>query len=84
MVVPVTSRSRCDYQDVATVDAGADIADAAATMMKRRVRRLPVVDEDGRIHGLLALDDLVRNLGHQAEDVSDLLRAQLLGVSPEA
>ena len=53
-------------------------------MMKRRVRRLPVVDEDGRIHGLLALDDLVRNLGHQAEDVSDLLRAQSSGVSPEA
>ena len=70
-------------RNVATVDAGADIADAAATMMKRRVRRLPVVDDDGRVHGLIALDDLVRNLGHQTDDVSDLLRSQSSTSLPE-
>ena len=53
-------------------------------MMKRRVRRLPTVDEDGRIRGLIALNDLVRNLGHQADDVSDLLRSQSSSPSPEA
>ena len=71
-------------RNVATVGAGADVAAAAATMMKRRVRRLPVVDDDGRVHGLVALDDLVRNLGHQADDMSDLLRSQSSSLSPEA
>jgi len=71
-------------RNVATVGAGADVADAAATMMKCRVRRLPVVDDDGRVHGLVALDDLVRNLGHQADDMSDLLRSQSSRLSPEA
>ena len=71
-------------RNVATVDASADVGDAATTMMKRRVRRLPVVDDDGRIHGVIALDDLVRNLGHQTDDMSDLLRAQSSSLSPEA
>ena len=71
-------------RNVDTVGTGADVADAAATMMKCRVRRLPVVDDDGRVHGLVALDDLVRNLGHQANDMSDLLRSQSSSLSPEA
>ena len=71
-------------RNVATVDARADVADAAATMMKRRVRRLPVVDEDGHAHGLVALDDLVRNLGHQADEMTDLLLSQSSTPSPEA
>ena len=41
-------------RNVALVDPRADIADAAATMMKRRVRRLPVVDDRGHVHGLVA------------------------------
>ena len=31
-----------------------------------------------------ALDDLVRNLGHQADDMSDLLGSQSSSLSPEA
>lgn len=62
--------------NVATVDPRADIADAAATMMKRSVRRLPVVDERGHAHGLVALDDLVRNVGRQTDELSDLVRSQ--------
>jgi CBS domain-containing protein len=63
-------------RNVASVEPGADIADAAATMMKRRVRRLPVVDERGHAHGVVALDDIVRNVARQADEVGDLLLAQ--------
>lgn len=63
-------------RNVATIDPRADIADAAATMMKRRVRRIPVVDELGRAHGVVTLDDLVRGLGHQADEISELLLSQ--------
>ena len=63
-------------RNVALVDPSADIADAAATMMKRRVRRLPVVDDRGHVHGLVALDDIVRNVVRQTDEVGDLLLAQ--------
>jgi CBS-domain-containing membrane protein len=35
-----------------------DIDDAARVMAQNRVRRLPVVGDDGRLIGLLTLDDL--------------------------
>ena len=63
-------------RDVATISPRADIHEAARIMMKRGVRRLPAVDEHGMIHGLVALDDLVRNLGHEAEELSELLVVQ--------
>ncbi len=63
-------------RNVASIEPRADIADAAATMMKRRVRRLPVVDDRGNPHGVVALDDIVRNLARQADEVADLLQDQ--------
>jgi signal-transduction protein with cAMP-binding, CBS, and nucleotidyltransferase domain len=63
-------------RNVASVDPGADVTDAAATMMKRRIRRLPVLDDHGHVHGLVALDDIVRNVARQADEVGDLLLAQ--------
>jgi signal-transduction protein with cAMP-binding, CBS, and nucleotidyltransferase domain len=70
-------------RNVATVDPTVDAADAAATMMKRRVRRLPVVDIHGHVHGLVALDDLIRNVARQADETSDVVFAQLLTSSLE-
>jgi CBS domain-containing protein len=70
-------------RSVATADPGADVAEAAATMMKRRVRRLPVVDVHGHVHGLVALDDLVRNVARQADETSDVVFSQLLTSSLE-
>jgi signal-transduction protein with cAMP-binding, CBS, and nucleotidyltransferase domain len=63
-------------RSVASVAPSADVADAAATMMKRRVRRLPVVDERGHAHGVVTLDDIVRNVARQTDEVHDLLLAQ--------
>ena len=70
-------------RNVATVDPAADGAEAAATMMKRRVRRLPVVDIHGHVHGLVALDDLIRNVARQADETSDVVFSQLLDSSLE-
>jgi CBS domain-containing protein len=70
-------------RNVATVDPRADVGDAAATMMKRGVRRLPVVDESGHAHGVVTLDDLVRNMGRQADEMSELLRVQSSTLSGE-
>jgi CBS domain-containing protein len=34
------------------------IEEARAVMMNRRVRHLPVVDDDGQLHGLISIGDL--------------------------
>lgn len=36
------------------------IAEAEQLMREQKIRRLPVVDEDSRVVGLLSLDDIVR------------------------
>lgn len=45
--------------EVYTCRADDDIRRALRTMRERRVRRLPVVDDEGRLHGVLSLDDVV-------------------------
>jgi signal-transduction protein with cAMP-binding, CBS, and nucleotidyltransferase domain len=67
-------------RDVATVLTQADVADAAAIMAKRRVRRLPVVDEDDTPHGVVALDDLVRHLGRETDALVDTVVRQAANV----
>jgi CBS domain-containing protein len=63
-------------RSVATIPLYADVSDAAAIMAKRSVRRLPVVDEDDTPHGMVALDDLVRHLGREADAVADTVILQ--------
>lgn len=45
---------------VRTASASATLAQAEATMMEAQVRRLPVVDEEEKLVGILALADLTR------------------------
>jgi signal-transduction protein with cAMP-binding, CBS, and nucleotidyltransferase domain len=63
-------------RDVATVLPGATIEFAADRMMVRGVRRLPVVDDDGCLHGVIALDDLVRQLTREADHLVSTLGIQ--------
>ena len=73
----------------ATVDPDDLAGDAANTLLASGARALPVVDEDGRVHGVLSRSDLLRarrkrvilvdhNLRSQA--VEGLEEADLLGV----
>jgi CBS domain-containing protein len=52
-------------KDVVTVDPQQSIDDAARLMAEHQVRRLPVVEEDGRLVGILAQAD-VAEAGHDA------------------
>jgi CBS domain-containing protein len=51
------------------------ITAAEAVMIAHRIRRVPVVDESGRLAGLLALDDIAleaaRERGQESREVSD-------------
>jgi CBS domain-containing protein len=48
-----------------------------ATMRDQRVRRIPVVDAEGRLEGVLALDDLLLLLAGQLGDLAEAIRSEL-------
>jgi len=50
--------SRIMSREVAAVRPDDDIADAHRLMRERRIRRLPVVDEQSKIVGMISLNDL--------------------------
>ena len=50
---------------------------ALKTMRKHRIRRLPVVDAEGRLAGILALNDLILATGRsKAPDAEEVMLAQ--------
>ncbi len=59
-----------------------DSVQAAAEIMRtRQVRRLPVTDGEGKLVGLLSLNDLAVHSGHRAEDLpGDEIARTLSGI----
>lgn len=66
--------------DVACVSPGQSLRDAEMLMRDRGVRRLPVLDEDGCVIGLLSCNDLMRwgddagTIGRRHHDAVHLVR----------
>lgn len=60
-------------RDVAVVHPAADVDEVAKVMHHRGVRRVPVVDDAGNVHGMVAMDDLVRHLSHESDVLADTL-----------
>jgi CBS domain-containing protein len=59
---------------VATVSEQASVADAASVMADHQCRRVAVTDDAGRVVGVLSLDDLLRDAGHELEHVARAVR----------
>lgn len=73
------ARTRVGDVMTSPVDAVTDdttIDWAMNRMAERRVRRLVVVDDDGVLVGLLAMDDVLALLVDEAQDIGVLLRRQ--------
>lgn len=62
--------------DVVSVEAGTDQEDAARLMQRYEIRSVPVVDDDGRLEGSIAIEDLVDVV--ELEATEDIFR--MLGV----
>lgn len=62
--------------ELATVEAEDEIVDAIEIMQTRAVRRLPVVGDDGRLMGLLSLDDLIAVLSETMGGLWPVIRRQ--------
>lgn len=63
-------------RDVVCVPPTSELAEAASVMERRAVRRVPVVDELGRPHGMVSLDDLLRHLTDEADTLKAAVAAQ--------
>ncbi len=49
-----------------TIGPFEDIKEVAAILDKRRIKRLPVVDNDGRLLGIISRGDIIRAMGKKA------------------
>jgi CBS domain-containing protein len=61
---------------LATVRDGDDILDALARMRENGVRRLPVLDQDGHLAGILAVDNLLEAVAEQLDALVGVVKAE--------
>jgi len=64
--------------DLITAEEKEDILETLTKMKTHGVRRIPVVNEAGRLTGILAVDDLVELIAEQLGDLISLFRRQEL------
>ncbi|CAL9627553.1 CBS domain-containing protein [Streptomyces sp. Tu 3180] len=61
-----------------TVRAGTTLADAAGLMARHRVKRLPVVDEQGSLEGVVSRADLLRVFLRDDEELAEQVRREVV------
>jgi CBS domain-containing protein len=69
--------------DPITIHEDATAIDLPATMAEGRVRRIPVVDDDGRLVGIATLDDVVATVGEMLKDAATVIEDQSREYEPE-
>ncbi|KAA0912875.1 DUF294 nucleotidyltransferase-like domain-containing protein [Psychrobacter sp. ANT_WB68] len=53
-----------------TIDADDEIGDALLTMTRYRIHRLPVIDSNGEVVGVLGQSDMLAHIGHHSQLIS--------------
>ncbi|WP_117594948.1 CBS domain-containing protein [Haloprofundus halophilus] len=53
----------------------------AKKLGEAKVRRLPVVDDDGKLVGIVTLDDVVATVGEEMTSIADVIESQSPGYS---
>lgn len=62
--------------DVATADPSMTVFEALRLMSERDIRRLPIVDEDETLQGIITLDDMLVLLGTEFENAAEVIQSQ--------
>ncbi|GAA2345587.1 CBS domain-containing protein [Streptomyces caniferus] len=65
-------------QPALTVHAGDTVAQAARTMAYKSVKRLPVVDAEGKLQGIVSRSDLLKVFLRRDEDLAAEVRAEVV------
>jgi len=71
-----------------TIGPNRPVSEAAGVMIDRLVNRLPVIDEEGALLGIVTRADLVRDFARSDEEIADEIREDVvlhtLWIEPEA
>lgn len=65
-----------------SVHTGVRLTEAARIMARRHVKRLPVVDGDGRLVGIVSRADLLTMFLRADEEIAEEIRRDVLGLLP--
>lgn len=78
--VPVDSVTVDDVmsRDLVMVDEEQGLLDTLQTMVKSGVRRVPVINTQGSLQGILAADDAIELIAESMGDLAHLIRNELL------
>jgi signal-transduction protein with cAMP-binding, CBS, and nucleotidyltransferase domain len=76
-VSPQTPVVKVMTSPVQTVARDDGVFDTTQAMMELRVRRLPVVDDDGELVGLVTLDDLLRVLSGELSSLVQGVKSEM-------
>ncbi|MCL5062955.1 MAG: CBS domain-containing protein [Nitrospirae bacterium] len=60
-----------------TISEDRDIIDVTRLMSERGIRRFPVVDANGKIIGVITLDDVLVFLGQEMQNIANALKTEL-------
>jgi CBS domain-containing protein len=63
---------------VSTIRADEGVLDVTNLMMEQCVRRLPIVDDDGCLVGLVSADDLIPLLSHELSNIAEGIEGTLV------
>ena len=74
--------SACKVADIMTspfvsLPAGQGTAEASRLMRENAVRKLPIVDAEGRLEGVVTADDIVLSLGQRIHALADAVQREL-------
>ena len=80
------ARDAADAMTTPPVTIGPDrpVSDAASIMLDRQVHRLPVVETDGRLVGIVTRADLVRAFTRADEEIASDVRGEIVAEAPTA
>jgi CBS domain-containing protein len=62
---------------VVTISEDKGVFDVTKLMSSHGIRRFPVVDANGKLVGVIALDDVIVLLGEEMKNIAETLRAEL-------
>ena len=63
-------------EDPVTLQEDEEAIEISRTIDETGVRRIPIVDGQGTVTGIVTLDDLVATIGEQLDNVADTIEAQ--------
>lgn len=69
-------------EDPARIQEDEELIEISRAIAEHNVRRFPIVDDDGTLTEIVALDDLVATIGEQLDNVAEMIESQSPNYSP--